>query len=121
MNSKRLGRFSWVVGFLGFIGLLGLNHSPTFYLFFAFFGGFQYYWWFKLGQEDERLAANKGKAAVRAFGLTFALGFVVLLAISYLALEAELLYELALIIFALTFALSFDLWALITYKLDVRG
>jgi len=40
---KKLSSKTWIRGFLGFLGFLGLE-NPTMFLFFAFFGAFQYYW-----------------------------------------------------------------------------
>ncbi|MDI7741309.1 DUF3796 domain-containing protein [Lysinibacillus fusiformis] len=111
---------SWLIGLFGFFGFFGINGSPAMYLFFAFFGGLQYYWWHKLGtDEDERLIENRNIAGTRAFRIAFCFGFLSSLILSFISHDYEFLYQAELIILALTFAFGTNLWAYLTYKYDM--
>ncbi|MEK4031197.1 MULTISPECIES: DUF3796 domain-containing protein [Bacillaceae] len=117
--KRTLTNKSWLIGLLGFLGFLGTSGPPAMYLFFAFFGGLQYYWWYKLGtEEDERLIENRNIAGTKAFRIAFCFGFLSSLVLSFLSLDYALLYRAELIILALTFALGTNLWAYLTYKYD---
>lgn len=112
---------SYLIGSLGFLGFLGLNGEPLMFLFFSFFGGFQYYWWNKLGtMEDERLIKNRNIAGMIAFKIAFCFSFLSSLLLGYIFHDFRLLYQLELIIIAIAFALGTNLWAYLTYKYDME-
>lgn len=115
---KKLSNRTWITGFLGFLGFLGFQNSAMF-LFFAFWGGFQYYWWYKIGlKEDERLISNRAEAGSKAFRVSFAIGFVLSVLTTFLPFDFLVLYNIQLCIFACTFALGTNLWAYLTYKYE---
>ena len=98
-----------------------VKYDPIFFLNFAFFGCFAYFWWFKLGlTEDERLIADRYKAGSISFRICFSIAFLLSLFIGQFSLDFELLYKIQLIILSLTFAISVNLWAYLTYKFDLE-
>lgn len=116
---KELTNKSWLIGFLGFLGILGLKGEPSFLLFFAFFGGFQYIWWYKLGTTyDERLIENRNKAGIKALQISLVFGLITNVILSIVFTNYELLYRGALIIFSMTFAIGVTSWSYLTYKYD---
>lgn len=119
---RRGSKYRWIIGFFGFFGLAGINGEPQALLCLALLGGFNSYWWHKLGdEEDERLVSDRTKAASNAFRISLVFGFGLSLIISFLPLTAEVLYKSQLAIFALTFALGTNLWAYLTYRYDREG
>lgn len=114
---RGVSKYSFLLGFLGFAGIYG---EPSSLLWFGFLGGFSYFWWFKLGQiDDERLIANRYKAGSISFRICFAIAFVLSVIFGLLNIDFELLYRIQLLILALTFAISANLWAFLTYKFDL--
>jgi len=110
---------SWFIGFIGFLGFLGLKGEPNTLLFFAFFGGFHYFWLYKLGNNyDERLIENRNKAGIKAFQIALIFGLIANVVLSFLFTDFETLYRGALIIFSLTFAIGVNSWSYLTYKYD---
>lgn len=109
-------------GLFGFKGFSGIKGDATDLLWFAFFGNFSYFWWSKLSKlEDERLISNKHKAGSIAFRICFTVAFVLsLLSLLQPNLNFELLYRTQLLIVALTFAMSSNLWAFLTYRFDMK-
>ncbi|MBN8049172.1 DUF3796 domain-containing protein [Paraclostridium bifermentans] len=119
--KKTIHKHSYFLGFLGFLGFSGVNNDPIFFLNFAFFGCFAYFWWFKLGlTEDERLIADRYKSGSISFRICFSIAFLLSLFIGQFSLDFELLYKIQLIILSLTFAISVNLWAYLTYKFDLE-
>lgn len=117
--KRELTNKSWFIGFLGFLGFLGLKGEPSLLLFFAFFGGFQYIWLYKLGTTyDERLIENRSKAGIKAFQIALVFGLITNVILSITFTEYEILYRGALIIFSLTFAIGVNSWSYLTYKYD---
>ncbi|MDB1806916.1 DUF3796 domain-containing protein [Eggerthella lenta] len=126
----KMNAHSWMFGLLGFLGLLGFTTGqPWTLLNFAFFAGFQYYWWYKmLGPVesvmvagDERFKQDRTKAA----STTFTWGFVgIFLASAGAALmfaDPAVLYRAELLVVAFGFALTVNAWAFYTYRLDQQG
>lgn len=121
-SSKYLFLFG-LFGFFGFRGFSGINGDPADLLWFASWGYFSDFWWAKLGQfEDERLKYNKYKAGAIAFSVCFAIAFI-LSVLSFLQpnLTFEILCRTLLLIVALTFAVSANLWAFLTYRFDMKS
>lgn len=119
--KRKITNKSWLIGFLGFIGFLGLKGEPSLLLFFTFFGGFQYFWLYKLGTNyDERLIENRSKAGVNAFQIALVFGLITNIIMSITLTNYEILYRGALIIFSLTFAIGVNSWAYLTYKYDME-
>ncbi|MDW5522656.1 DUF3796 domain-containing protein [Carnobacterium maltaromaticum] len=119
--KKKVTSKSWIIGFLGCIGFLGINGEPIMFLWFSFFGGFQYFWYFKLGVEiDERLIENKNRASVKSLQYSLVFGLLANVALGFMSSNFEFLYKVTLIIFSLTFALGMNLWAYLTYKYDLE-
>ncbi|WP_275400822.1 DUF3796 domain-containing protein [Enterococcus faecium] len=117
--KKELTNKSWLIGFLGFLGFLGLKGEPNLFLFFAFFGGFQYIWLYKLGTNyDERLIENRNKASIKAFQIALIFGLIANIILSFMYIDYEMLYKGSLIIFSLTFAIGVNSWSYLTYKYD---
>lgn len=104
---------------LGFLGFKGLNGDPLGLLYFGFFGNFSSYWWYKLGDcEDERLIYNKHRAGIIAFYVGFVLAIVSSVLIRLFTTDLLTLYRMQVLIIAVTFAISMNLWAFLTYKFD---
>lgn len=121
-SNKYLVLFA-LFGFFGFRGFAGIDGDPYDLLWFASWGSFSYIWWAKLDQfEDERLIFNKYRAGSIAFRVCFAIAFT-LTVLSFLQpnLTFELLCRSLLLIVALTFAASVNLWAFLTYRFDMKS
>lgn len=116
---KGMSKYSIFFALFGFLGFKELNGDPLGLLYFGFFGNLSIYWWNKLGNcEDERLIYNKHRAG----SIAFYTGFVLAVAASYLirlyTVDILTLYRMQVLILALTFAISTNLWAFLTYKFD---
>ena len=117
---KELNKYSIFFALFGFLGFKELNGDPLGLLYFAFFGQLANYWWYKLGDcEDERLIHNKHKAASIVFPACFAIAIVSSVLTQLYTVDALTLYRLQILIIALTFAISMNLWAFLTYKFDL--
>ncbi|MBS5787169.1 MAG: DUF3796 domain-containing protein [Clostridioides difficile] len=117
--KKSVNKYSFFLGFLGFQGFKELNGDPLGLLAFCWFSFFSIYWWNKLGNcEDERLIYNKHRAG----SIALYTGFVLAVAASYLirlyTVDILTLYRMQVLILALAFAISMNLWAFLTYKFD---
>ncbi|MDU1453663.1 DUF3796 domain-containing protein [Paraclostridium sordellii] len=80
-------------------------------------------WWAKLDNfKDERLKFNKYRAGSIAFRLCLLIAFALSI-LSFLQpnLTFELLCRIQLLILALTFAVSVNLWAFLTYRFDMKS
>lgn len=118
--KKGVSKYLFFLGFLAFLGFRGLNNEPLYFLYFAFGGYFSHFWWSKLDQfDDERLKANKYKAASISFRICFVIAFVLIYLANLSSLDLQLIYKVQLIIVSLTFAISTNLWAFLTYKFDL--
>ena len=119
---KRVRKYSilfTLFGFLGFQGFKELNGNPLGLLAFGWFAYFSNFWWHKLGDyEDERLVYNKHRAGYIAFSIGFFIIVVSSLLIRLYTVDLLILYRLQILIIALTFAISVNLWAFLTYKFD---
>lgn len=116
---KGVSKYSVLFALFGFLGFKELNGDPLGLLYFAFFGQLANYWWYKLGNyEDERLIHNKHKAASIVFPVCFAIAIVSSVLIQLYTVDILKLYRLQILIIALTFAISMNLWAFLTYKFD---
>lgn len=116
---KGINKYSILFALFGFLGFKELNGDPLGLLYFGFFGQLSHFWWNKLGdREDERLTSNKHRAG----SISFYIGFVIATVASYLirlyTVDLLTLYRLQVLILALTFAISMNLWAFLTYKFD---
>lgn len=123
----KMSAHSWMFGLLGVLGLLGFTtDQPWTLLNFAFFAGFQYYWWYKmLGPvdsifvvSDERFVADRTKAASAAFTWGFLGIFLASVAASLMFTDPSVLYRAELLIIAFGFALTVNAWAFLTYRFD---
>ena len=82
-------------------------------------GQLSYIWWNKLGDyEDERLIYNKQRAGSIALYTGFVLVVVASVLIRLYTVDILILYRLQVLIIALSFAISMNLWAFLTYKFD---
>ncbi|WP_042274392.1 DUF3796 domain-containing protein [[Clostridium] dakarense] len=116
---KELNKYSILFALFGFLGFKELNGDPLGLLYFAFFGQLSHIWWNKLGDyEDERLIYNKHRAASISFKIGFVLAVVSSVLINIYIVDVLTLYRMQVLILALTFALSVNLWAFLTYKFD---
>jgi len=116
---KGLNKYSIFFALFGFLGFKELNGDPLGLLNFGFFGNLSFYWWNKLGNcEDERLIYNKHRAGSIAFYTGFVLAVVSSVLISLFTVDLMTLYRMQVLIIALTFAISMNLWAFLTYKFD---
>lgn len=116
---KRLNKYSILFVLFGFVGLKDLNGDPLALLSFGWFAFFSYIWWNKLGNyEDERLLYNKNKAGSIAMYTGFVLAIASSVLIRLYTVDLLMLYRLQVLIVALTFAISMNLWAFLTYKFD---
>lgn len=116
---KWVNKYSFLFALFGFLGFKELNGEPLGLINFAFFGYFSHIWWYKLGDvEDERLIYNKHKAGSIAFYTGFVLAVVSSVLINLYTVDLLTLYRLQILILALTFAISMNLWAFLTYKFD---
>lgn len=116
---KGVSKYSIFLGFLGFQGFKELNGDPLGSLSFGWFAFFSNYWWCKLGScEDERLIYNKNRAGSIAFYIGFILAIVASCLIRLFIVDLQTLYRMQVLIIALTFAISVNLWAFLTYKFD---
>lgn len=112
-------KYSVLFALFALLGLKDLNSNPLGLLWFGFLGQLSYIWWNKLGEyEDERLIANKHRAGTIAFYTGFVLAVVASYAIRLYTVDILLLYKLQILILSLTFAISMNLWAFLTYKFD---
>ena len=116
---KGLNKYSILFALFGFLGFKELNGDPLGLLAFGFFGNFAYIWWNKLGDyEDERLISNNRRAGFIAFYTGFVLATLSSVLIRLFTVDLLTLYRMQVLIIALTFAISMNLWAFLTYKFD---
>ncbi|CEH33987.1 DUF3796 domain-containing protein [Romboutsia lituseburensis] len=116
---KGVNKYTIFFALFGFLGFKELNGDPLGLLYFGFFGNLSVYWWCKLGTyEDERLISNKQRAGCIAFYIGFLLAVVASVLIRLYTVDLLMLYRLQVLIVALTFAISMNLWAFLTYKFD---
>lgn len=126
MIKINISKYFFLLGFLGFTGFRGfsgIQGDPSDLCWFASFGCFSNFWWSKLGQmEDERLTANRHKAGSISFRICFVIAFA-LTTLTFLQsnLTFEILCRSLLAIVSLTFALSANLWAFLTYRFDMKS
>ena len=105
---KGLNKYSIFFALFGFWGFKELNGDPL---------GL---WWNKLGDyEDERLIYNKQRAGSIALYTGFVLVVVASVLIRLYTVDILILYRLQVLIIALSFAISMNLWAFLTYKFDM--
>jgi hypothetical protein len=117
---KGVNKYSIFLAFFGFLGFKELNGDPLGLLYFGFFGQLSHIWWNKLGNcEDERLIYNKHRAGSIAFYTGFVLATVSSYLIRLYTVDVLTLYRMQVLIIALTFAISMNLWAFLTYKFDL--
>lgn len=125
MNAR-----SWMFGLIGFLGLLGFTtDQPWALLNFAFFAGFQYYWWYKLlgpvdsafAAADERFVADRTRAASKTFMWGIMGMFLASVAAGLMFDDPATLYRAELLIVAFGFALTVNGWAYLTYRYDRQG
>jgi len=117
---KGINKYSFFLGFLGFLGFKGFKGDPLEFLAFGFLGNFACYWWYKLGNcVDERLIYNKHRAGSIAFYIGFILATLSSVLIRIFTVDLLTLYRMQVLIIALTFAISMNLWAFLTYKFDL--
>lgn len=103
----------------GFLGFKELDGDPLGLLSFGFFAQLSHIWWSKLGScEDERLIYNKNKAGSIAMYIGFVLAIVASYLIRLYTVDLLTLYRMQVLILAVTFAISMNLWAFLTYKFD---
>ncbi|MCC3865243.1 hypothetical protein K0040_13295 [Terrisporobacter petrolearius] len=80
--------------------------------YFGFFDSFANCWRYRLGDyEDERLIYNKRRAGMIALYIGFVLAIVSSVLIRLFTVDSLTLYRLQVLIIALTFAISMNLWA----------
>ncbi|MGL5755505.1 MAG: DUF3796 domain-containing protein [Paraclostridium sp.] len=116
---KVLNKYSIFFVLFGFLGFKELNGDPLELLSFSWFAYFSFYWWNKLGDhEDERLIYNKNRAGSIAMYTGFVISIVASILIRLYTVDLITLYRLQVLILALTFAISMNLWAFLTYKFD---
>lgn len=119
---KGINKYSILFALFGFLGFKELNGDPLGLLYFGFFGQLGNYWWYKLGNfEDERLIYNKNRAGSIAFYIGFLLAVIASYLIRLYTVDLLVLYRLQVLILALTFAISMNLWAFLTYRFDTRN
>ncbi|GAA0713897.1 hypothetical protein GCM10008904_28710 [Paraclostridium ghonii] len=117
---KNLNKYQIFFAFFGFLGFKELNGDPLGLLYFGFFGYFSQIWWNKLGNhEDERLIYNKRRAGSIAFPIGFVLAILASALVRLYTVDLLTLYRLQVLILSLTFAISTNLWAFLTYKFDL--
>jgi hypothetical protein len=117
---KGVRKYSIFLGFLGFQGFKELSGDPLGLLAFGWFAFFSVYWWCKLGScEDERLIYNKNRAGSIALYIGFVLAIVSSVLIRLFTVDLLTLYRVQILILALAFAISMNLWAFLTYKFDL--
>ncbi|CEN88775.1 Protein of uncharacterised function (DUF3796) [[Clostridium] sordellii] len=123
INSSKYLFLLALLGFSGFPGFAGINGEPSDLLWFSSWGSFSYIWWAKLDNfEDERLKFNKYRAGSIAFRICLLIAFTLSI-LSFLQpnLTFELLCRTQLLILTLTFAVSVNLWAFLTYRFDMKS
>lgn len=117
---NRLKKYLWLFALFGFLGFKELNGNPIGLIYFAFFGQLSHIWWNKLGDyEDERLTSNKHRAGFIAFSTGFFIIIVASVLINLYSVDIVTLYRMQVLILALTYAISINLWAFLTYRFDV--
>ncbi|GAA3645049.1 DUF3796 domain-containing protein [Asaccharospora irregularis] len=117
---KGIKKYSILFAFFGLLGFKELQGDPLGLLYFGFFGNLASYWWRKLGDvEDERLIYNKNRAGVISFYIGFVIAVVSSVLIRLYTVDLLTLYRMQVLIIALTFAISMNLWAFLTYKFDL--
>jgi hypothetical protein len=117
---KGVNKYSILFALFGFLGFKELNGDPLGLLAFGWFAFFSVYWWYKLGScEDERLIYNKNRAGSIALYIGFVLAIVASVLIRLFIVDLLTLYRMQVLILALTFAISINLWAFLTYKFDL--
>ncbi|MDK2562362.1 DUF3796 domain-containing protein [Romboutsia sedimentorum] len=118
---KGVNKYSILFALFGFLGFKDLNGDPLGLLYFGFFGNLSVYWWCKLGScEDERLIYNKHRAGSIAFYTGFVLAVVASVLIRLYTSDVLTLYRMQVLIISLTFAMSANLWAFLTYRFDMK-
>lgn len=126
----KMNACSWMFGLIGFLGLTGFTtDQPLMLLNFAFFGGFQYFWWYRMlgpvdsvaSVRDECFTADRTKAASSAFTWGFVGVLLASVAVALMFADPATLYRAELLIIAFGFALTVNGWAFLTYRLDRQG
>lgn len=116
---KNLNKYSILFALFGLLGFKDLNGDPLGLLAFGWFAFLSHIWWNKLGyDEDERLIYNKNRAGSIALYTGFVLAVVASVLIRLYTVDLLTLYRMQVLIIALTFAISMNLWAFLTYKFD---
>ena len=115
---KGVNKYLFFLGFLGFQGFKELSGDPLGLLAFGWFAYFSNYWWCKLGSEGERLIYNKNRAGSISLYIGFVLAVVSSVLIRLYTVDLLTLYRMQVLIIALAFAISMNLWAFLTYKFD---
>lgn len=116
---KGINKYSILFALFGFLGFKELNGDPLGLLYFGFFGSLSSIWWNKLGScEDERLIYNKQRAGSIALYTGFVLAVVASILIRLYTVDILTLYRLQVLILAVTFAISMNLWGFLTYRFD---
>ena len=100
---KGLNKYSILFALFGFLGFKELNGDPLGLLAFGFFGNLSY---------------NKRRAGSIAFYTGFVLATLSSVLIRLFTVDLLTLYRMQVLIIALTFAISMNLWAFLTYKFD---
>ncbi|CEP43250.1 Protein of uncharacterised function (DUF3796) [[Clostridium] sordellii] len=117
---KGSNKYTFFLGFLGFQGFKELSGDPLGLIAFGWFAWFSGYWWCKLGKEDECLLQNKQRAGTIALYSGFILAVVSSFLIRLFTVDLMTLYRMQILILAVSFAISINLWGFLTYKFDTR-
>lgn len=118
-SNKHLNLF--FLGFFGFIGIKNLTSDPLSCLYIVFFSNFAHIWWAKLEDyDDERIIMAKTKAGSISLYIGFALSIILSILIRLFSFDLLMLYRLQVLILAITFAFSVNLWGFLTYLLSRR-
>ena len=126
----KMNSLSWMFGFIGCLGLLGFTtDQPWALLNFGFFANFSNYWWYKMlgpvespfAVMDERLVADRTRAASKTFMWGIMGIFLASVAASLAFSDPTTLYRTELLIIAFGFALTVNAWAYLTYRFDRQG
>lgn len=117
---KWSNKYSIFFTLFAFEGFKYLDGDPLGLLYFGFLGQLSHIWWNKLGScEDERLISNKHRAGNIVLYSGFILVVISSVFIRLYTVDVLTLYRLQVLIVALAFAISMNLWAFLTYKFDM--
>ncbi len=110
----------FLLGFLAFMGFKGVNNEPLYFIYFAFGGYFSHFWWYKLAYlQKTSFKSHKYRAGLISFGICSAMALALIILIKLFSLDMQSSFKMLLLTISITFAMSMNLWAVLTYRFSL--